>query len=337
MYGAIVGDVVGSRHEFRPIKTKEFDLLHEGCFFTDDSVLTIAVADAIAYDTDMAASLRRYTLDNVTSYGPHYWDWANGRLGAGPYGSWANGAAMRVSAAAWFAHDIDECLLLAERSAKATHDHPEGVRGARAVAAAIFAGMSGWDARSIRDFVKKLSGYDLSQSVDDIRPKAEFELKSWVSVPRAIICALDATDFEDAVRNAVSLGGDADTEAAIAGSIAEVMFGIPEKIRTAALDRLPPHLREDAIHLREMAEARLRASPRDPLHPDDIGYLPRWNPACVREWNEARTPKTTPVSIDDVIVEDWVPWQMPTALDKGSLGGAFLSRLASILGITRKR
>lgn len=291
MLGAIVGDFVGSRFEFHPFKSKEFDLIHEGCIWTDDSVLTIAVADALAGNLDMAATLRRYTVENVTSYGMHFWDWANKRYGSGdgPYGSWGNGASMRVSPAAWFARDIDECLRLAKASAEVSHNHPEAIRGAQAVAAAIYAALSGWSQSHIRSFIQRMSGYDLTPSVDDLRPTAQFEVKSWISVPRAIICALEATSFEDAIRNAVSLGGDADTEAAIAAAIVEPMFGVPRDLEVAAVTNLPPDLQDKLVAMKAASSAIRRA----PLSRQDADAIPAWDPACVERWQieqEAKRP-----------------------------------------------
>lgn len=314
MYGAAVGDFVGSRFEWHPHKSKDFDLVHEGCFWTDDTVLTIAVADAIATKSDMAETLRRYTLEHVTSYGPHYWDWANGRLGDGPYGSWGNGASMRVSPAAWFASDIHECLMLAKLSASVSHDHPEAIRGAQAVATAIYAGLSGWSQAGIRNLLQRTSGYDLSLTVDDLRPVTEFELKSWISVPRAIICALEATSFEDAVRNAVSIGGDADTEAAIAGSIAEAIFGVPEDLAAMVVGRLPQGLQERLIQLSVLAQA----VDRKPFKLQEAEAIPAWNPDCVERWQRVRA-KPRPIII-------YEPDDLPEINATGDLGFDTLPR-----------
>jgi len=280
MLGAIIGDQVGSRFEWHPIKTKDFQFFHEDCCWTDDTVLTIAVAEAIAANIDMVKTLRRYTLEHVTSYGLHYWDWANGRLGDGPYGSYGNGASMRVSGAAHFAHDIHECLAFAKASASVTHNHPEGIRGAQAVATAIYAALSGWKQPEIRALVQRISGYDFIPSVREFRQTAEFELKSWISVPRAIVCALEAENFEDAIRNAVSLGGDADTEAAIAGSIAEALFPIPEAMAVPALSKLPISLRSDYERLSTLS----RAIERHPLSASQVDAIPVWDPSCLEKW-----------------------------------------------------
>jgi len=284
MYGAIVGDFVGSRFEFSPTKSKDFELVHEGCIWTDDSVLTIAVADALASNLDMVSTLRRYTVDHVTSYGPHFWGWANGWYGDGPYGSWANGAAMRVSPAAWFAVSVEDCLRKAALSAEVSHNHPEGVRGAQAVACAVYAAITGWSQSEIRELVQSKFGYDLSSSVDDLRTVSSFELKSWISVPRAIVCALEATSFKDAIRNAISLGGDADTEAAIAGSIAESMFGVPDNLKAAAVGSLPVDLQERLSAVVDAA-ALIR---RTPISLSDFANISVWDPLVVENWNAAQ-------------------------------------------------
>jgi ADP-ribosylglycohydrolase len=233
MLGAIAGDVAGSTREFHPIKTKDFPLFVEASTATDDSILTVAVGTAILDGADFGERLGDFARAHPTSYGLTFYDWAYKGDGK-PYGSWGNGASMRVSPAAWLACDLTEALDIATRSAAATHDHPEGIRGARATTLAIYLGRCGWSAAAIREAVERTSGYDLSRTVDDLRPGCVFEVKSSVSVPEAIICALEALSFEDAIRNAVSLGGDADTQAAIAGSIAEAVFGVPEHIAAHA-------------------------------------------------------------------------------------------------------
>lgn len=284
MHGAVVGDFVGSRFEFDPIKSKDFELVHEGCIWTDDSVLTIAVADALASNLDMVSTIRRYTVDHVTSYGPHFWGWANGWYGDGPYGSWGNGAAMRVSPAAWFATSVDDCLQKAALSAEISHNHPEGVRGAQAVACAVYAAIMGRSQNEIRSLIQSKFGYDLSSSVDELRSISSFELKSWISVPRAIVCVLEATSFEDAIRNAISLGGDADTEAAIAGSIAEPLFGVPDHLKAAAVGSLPVDLQERLSAVVDAA-ALIR---RTQISSSDFANIPVWDPSVVENWNAAQ-------------------------------------------------
>jgi ADP-ribosylglycohydrolase len=282
MIGVLVGDYVGSRFEFAPFKSKDFDLVHPDCVYTDDSLMTVALADAIARgDTNHAEAMRRVGREHVTSYGPAFWTWLT-TPEMGPYGSWANGSSMRVSPAAVFARDIGECLELARATAEVTHDHPEGVRGAQATAAAIFAARSGWSQAETRAMVADRFGYPMDEDVDRIREHAVFELKSWISVPQALTCAFEATSFEDAIRNAVSIGGDADTQAAIAGSVAQWWFPVPDDLRDAALARLPEEIRDMFL----AAEAKAVASGFVPLDREGVDAIPRWDPDEVRRWLE---------------------------------------------------
>lgn len=310
MLGAIIGDYVGSRFEFNPIKIKQFELVHKDCSWTDDTVLTVAIADAFANSSDVATTLKRYTLEYVTSYGLHYWDWANDRLGDGPYGSWANGAAMRVSAAAYFARDVFECMKLAKISAEASHNHPEAVRGAQAVALAIYAARSGWSLNRIRDLIERTAGYDLKSSVADIRENAQFELKSWISVPRAIICAVEAVSFEDAIRNAISIGGDADTEAAMAAAIVEPIFKPAEDLASAVRSALPPELLQ-TLNTVQVAASEIEFTK---LTEEQVAQLPVWNPSCMEDWTPPHAkPKPIIVYEPDPIDE----YQAPSTRNKG--------------------
>lgn len=245
MLGAITGDIIGSWYEFRNIKVKDFQpLFHEGSKFTDDTVCTVAVADALVHDLDPVATLQRW--------GREYW--SNGGWGQRfnlwladdnpqPYNSWGNGAAMRVSAAGLLATTLDHALELAHRVTVITHDHPEGIKGAQATAAAIWMARQRVDAPLIRQSLVERFGYRLDVTVDDIRPGYKFTEASKDSVPQALVCALEAVDFEDAVRNAVSIGGDSDTIAAIAGSVAEARFGIPDHIAAKTWSYLPVDMR----------------------------------------------------------------------------------------------
>ena len=270
MLGAIVGDVVGSSREFAPIKSKDFELFEEASIYTDDTILTVAVASAIADGAPFAARLKEYANTFVSTYGRRFWDWV-ASSSMEPYGSWGNGAAMRVSPAAWLGRDLLHCLELARASAVATHDHPEAVRGAEATALAIYLARADYTATEISEIVAAKSGYDLSRSVDQVRSTCVFEEKSWVSVPEALICALQATSFEDALRNAVSIGGDADTQAAIAGSIAEPLFGVPENLAANALSLVPPPVREIYLAMREQVLPVV-----DPAA--QLGMIPVWDP-----------------------------------------------------------
>lgn len=243
MIGAIAGDIIGSVYEHAPVKTKAFELFAPGSRFTDDSVLTVAVAQAILGDGDyrrwVHAIGRRYP---DAGYGAAFRDWLHAADPA-PYGSWGNGAAMRVSPVGFAFDCVARVLEEAERSAVISHDHPEAVKGAQASALAVFLARTTGDREVIRHEIATRFGYDLQRTVAAIRPGYGFEVSCQHSVPEAIIAFLDADCWEDAVRNAVSLGGDADTQACIAGAIAEAFYGaVPEAIRRQAEQCLPADL-----------------------------------------------------------------------------------------------
>jgi ADP-ribosylglycohydrolase len=239
MLGAIAGDIIGSVYEHRPTKTPDFRPLISGAsHFTDDTVLTVATADAILGDGDYASAYRRFGRRHPNAgYGKSFRHWLH-TPDAGPYGSWGNGSAMRVSPVGWAFDSESEVLAEAERSAAATHDHAEGIRGAQAVALAVYLARHGVGNEAIRSEIAARFGYDLARTVEEIRPGYRFQVSCQESVPEAIAAFLDSTGFEDAVRLAISLGGDADTQAATAGSIAEAAYGgVPEPISRAALVR----------------------------------------------------------------------------------------------------
>ena len=243
MLGGIAGDIIGSRFEHAQIKTKDFELFNRQCTFTDDTVHTVAVADSlltkIPYQVNFVSYFKHYPN---AGYGHRFRRWARAPRQA-PYGSFGNGSAMRVSPIAWYYDSLDKVLEEALHSAEVTHNHPEGIKGAQAVAGAVYLARTGADKEAIRSFVSERFGYDLSLTVDDIRPGYSFRVICQESVPQAIVAFLDAADFEDAVRNAVSLGGDSDTLACIAGSIAEAYFGgVPETISTGVFERLDERL-----------------------------------------------------------------------------------------------
>jgi ADP-ribosylglycohydrolase len=244
MLGAIAGDVIGSRFETVGLKGKRFELFTSESQFTDDTVLTVAVADQLLTGCGYIEALHDYfAAYPLAGYGGNFVGWA-GRRERKPYGSWGNGSAMRVSPVAWAFDTLDEVLAEAERSAAVTHDHPEGVRGARAAAAAGFLARTGHTKDAIRDAITGRFGYDLSARLRDIRPDYQFDVSCQGSVPQSIIAFLESNDYEDAVRNAISLGGDADTMACIAGGIAEAFYGgVPATIRTETLARPDDRLR----------------------------------------------------------------------------------------------
>ena len=251
MIGAIAGDIIGSVYEHRPIKTTDFPLFSEGCRATDDSVLTIAVAATLMDGDDFAASLRTYGRRYPDAgYGAMFRQWVQSDH-AGPYNSFGNGSAMRVSPVAWFADSEDQVLELAARTANPTYNHAEGLKGAKATALAIWPALGGAIGAAIGRAVGDATGYDLSRTVAQIRPGYGFDVTCQGSVPEALICALEAESYEDAVRLAVSLGGDADTQACIAGAIAEARFGVPASIAETALAYLDDDLRSVAIRFRD--------------------------------------------------------------------------------------
>jgi ADP-ribosylglycohydrolase len=252
MLGAIIGDIVGSVYEWHNIKTKEFPFFSEKCFFTDDTVMTIAVADALlngGTPDNFIDSMKKFgRLYPNAGYGGHFrgWLFSDDRK---PYNSYGNGSAMRVSPCAWFAGTLDEAEALADMSAAVTHNHPEGIKGARATAAAIYLARVAKNKSidetksEIKSYIESKYGYNLSRTLDEIRPAYRFDVSCQGTVPEAIIAFLESTGFEDAVRNAISLGGDSDTLAAITGGIAEAAYGIPGEIAEKAVCYLDDRLK----------------------------------------------------------------------------------------------
>lgn len=232
MLGAIIGDIIGSKYEFNGVKTKDFELFLDGSTFTDDTVLTIATADAILNNKSYFEVYKNYPkMYPNRGYGTYFYRWFNENE-ASPYNSFGNGSAMRVSPIGWAFNTLSEVLEEAKKSAEVTHSHPEGIKGAQAVASAIFLARIGKSKKEIEEYIKYNFGYNLDRSVDEIRDTAVFDETCKVSVPEAIICFLESKSFEDAIRNAVSLGADADTQACIAGSIAEAYYKeIPKEFK----------------------------------------------------------------------------------------------------------
>jgi len=224
MIGTIAGDVIGSVYEFHYTKSINFDLFLPASTFTDDTVMTIAVADCILHGRDYAETLKEYGRNYPhRGYGGMFHKWL-GNPDSKPYNSYGNGSAMRVSPVGFAFPTLDEVLREAKRSAEITHNHPEGIKGAQAVAAAIFLARQCQTKKDIKEYIAKTSGYDLEQTIEEIRPHYYFDETCQGSVPQAIIAFLESEDYEDAVRKAVSLGGDSDTIACITGGIAEAFF-----------------------------------------------------------------------------------------------------------------
>jgi ADP-ribosylglycohydrolase len=243
MLGAIAGDVIGSVYEARPVKSTDFELFPPGARFTDDTVLTVATAEALLGDGDYAGAYRRYGRAYPNAgYGGSFYGWLLSD-DAGPYNSWGNGAAMRVSPVGLALDTVDEVLAEAAASAAVTHNHPEGIKGAQATALAVFLAGSGADKESIKSAIAERFGYDLARSLDVIRPTYRFDVSCQGSVPESLMAFLESTDYESAICNAVSLGGDADTMACIAGGIAEAFYGgVPKKIGAQVEARLSKEL-----------------------------------------------------------------------------------------------
>ena len=227
MLGAIAGDIVGSIYEASPIKRKDFPLFDPRCRFTDDSVLTVAVAKAILEDGNYRRWVREIGRRHPhAGYGGSFIRWLHSD-NSEPYNSWGNGSAMRVSPVGFAFNDAGTVLHEAARTAEISHNHPEGIKGAQAVALAVFLARTGAGKEQIKEEIASRFGYDLDRTLDGIRPSYRFDISCQGTVPEAIIAFLESTSFEDALRNAVSLGGDSDTLACITGGIAEAFYGFP--------------------------------------------------------------------------------------------------------------
>ncbi len=240
MLGAITGDIIGSAFERFPIKTTAFPLFSERSTFTDDTVLTVAVADAILHDKDYVSALKTYgRAFPHAGYGMAFFQWVHSSDNR-PYHSWGNGSAMRVSPVGFAFASVEKVLEEARKSAAVTHNHPEGIKGAQATALSIFLARTGKKKPEIRSEIEARFGYDLDRTLDDIRPGCRFDVSCQGSVPEAIIAFLESEDYEDAVRKGISLGGDSDTIACITGGIAQAFYKeIPQGIVTEARRRLP--------------------------------------------------------------------------------------------------
>lgn len=243
MIGAIAGDVIGSYYEAFSTKESDFPLFHEYCRFTDDTVLTIAVAQWILDGGDLVDHLHAYfEAYPQAGYGEFFIRWAGDKCRE-PYNSWGNGSAMRVSPIGFAFDSLDTVLARAKESAAVTHNHDEGIRGAQATAAAIFMARKGHEKSEIKEYVQTQFQYDLDRKLADIRPAYAFDASCQGSVPESIIAFLESADYEQTVRNAISLGGDADTMACIAGGIAQAYYGgVPEPIQTKTFEILDQRL-----------------------------------------------------------------------------------------------
>jgi ADP-ribosylglycohydrolase len=242
MLGAIAGDIIGSAYERGTVRTTDFELFPPAARFTDDSVLTVATADALLNGVEYARAYQTWAQRYPQAgYGGWFVRWMF-HPEPEPYGSFGNGSAMRVSPVGWLRDTEAEVLAEATRSAAVTHDHPEGIKGAQAVALAVFVARTTRDLSAVKTAVERRCGYDLSRPWAQVHAEAKWDVTCQVSVPEAIHACLAATGFEDTVRKAVSLGGDADTQAAMAGSIAEALWGVPAELAGEVRRRLPPEM-----------------------------------------------------------------------------------------------
>ncbi len=242
MIGAIAGDVIGSVYEHRDVRSTDFPLFSAGSRPTDDSVLTLALADALLNGHDIADTFRRYyALYPDAGYGAMFHDWAT-TPDMGPYNSFGNGSAMRVSPVAWAFDEAKKVLDAAHASAAVTHDHPEGIKGAEAIALATLLARQGRSKDETLVAVTERSGYDLDFTLDAIRPHYRFDPTCQGSVPQALVAFREGTDFEDTVRRAISIGGDSDTIACMAGAVAGAFHGVPAEIDREVRARLDERL-----------------------------------------------------------------------------------------------
>lgn len=288
MYGAILGDIIGSPYEFdqNNIKTTEFDLFSERSEFTDDSIMTLAVAEALmdcGIDAD-EETMKKALVDAMKKYGKRYPFAGYGvsfsmwieQEDPKPYNSFGNGSAMRVSAVPWLCQDdIEKMFRIAEMTASVSHNHPEGIKGAQATAAVIFMAIHGASKQTIRDTISKVFRYDLSKTCDEIRPEYHHVESCQETVPQAIIAFLEGDSFEEVIRLAVSLGGDSDTLTCIAGSMAEAFYGVPENLKREARDRLSDDLRAVLDRFDIQIENDRKARESDPVR------MEKWKNALV--------------------------------------------------------
>jgi type I restriction enzyme M protein len=245
MLGAVIGDIVGSRFEWDNHRSKNFEFFHDECFFTDDTIMSLAVAKAILECNGSYADLPERTVKAMqrigrpypdSGYGGRFFNWMYSD-NPQPYRSYGNGAAMRVSACGFAACSLEEAIELSKAVTEVTHNHPEGIKGAEATAVAVYMARTGSSILDIQDYINK-HYYKIDFKLDDIRDTYEFNETCQDTVPQALEAFFESTDFEDAIRNAISIGGDSDTLAAITGGIAEAYYGIQADIRAAALEYL---------------------------------------------------------------------------------------------------
>lgn len=261
MLGALVGDIIGSVYEFHNTKSTDFELFHGASRFTDDSVMTLAVAKWLVEDEAHTIHYLIYCMQELgnrhpyAGYGGHFYGWL-AKDNPQPYNSWGNGAGMRVSPVGLYAKTLDEALALAALTASVSHNHPEGVKGAQAIATSMFLCKQGKSKQEIKDYVETTFGYNLHRTIAEIRPSYEFDVSCQGSAPEAIISFLEGNSFEEVIRLAISLGGDSDTIGAMAGAIAACMYSIPEDIAERCNKILTEDLRDIKDRFCELIENR---------------------------------------------------------------------------------
>ena len=238
--GAIAGDIIGSKYEWNNTKSMDFELFPQGADFTDDTVLTVAVADCVMHQKDFSNTVKQYGRKYTNrGYGSSFRSWLH-TTESRPYNSWGNGSAMRVSAIGFAYPSLEIVLEKAKQSAEITHNHPEGIKGAQAIAAAIFFAKNKRRKDEIKRYMVEQFGYDMNRKIDAIRPSYSFDVSCQGSVPEAILAFLESTDYESAIRLAISVGGDSDTIACMAGGIAAAYYrNIPEEILKKTIEILP--------------------------------------------------------------------------------------------------
>ena len=327
MYGAILGDIIGSPYEFdRGDKTKDFPLFNEDSTFTDDSVMTIAVADALlceAKDPERIKTLLVYSMKRWgkklpdAGYGGMFYRWLF-TDDSQPYGSFGNGSAMRVSSVGWLYDALEKTREKARLTAEVTHNHPEGIKGAESVASVIWLARNGKSKQEIREYVIKEFGYDLSRTCDEIRPGYYHVESCQETVPEAITAFLEGESFEDVIRIAVSLGGDCDTLTCIAGSMAEAFYGVPEKLKEECRKRITPEMKEVLARFEKRAiqksEFRIQNDrPSDVVR--DPSTMPGMTPqdeSLVKEEKNVEKEKMIEELLEKpCLVVDFLPEQVP--------------------------
>lgn len=267
MIGAIIGDIVGSRFEWHNYRAKDFDFLTPHCFFTDDSVMSLALCDALLRCKEDYCDLREVAIESMQQigrpypdcgYGGRFYKWIYSDQPK-PYNSFGNGAAMRVSGCGFVARSLAEAVGLSKAVTEVTHNHPEGIKGAEATAVAIYLARTGYSLEAIRDYITK-EYYPLDFTLDAIRESYQFNETCQGTVPQALEAFFESTSFEDAIRNAISIGGDSDTLAAITGGIAEAYYGVPAALKIEVLPYLDSRLEGILLAFEEQYPGKIAAS-----------------------------------------------------------------------------